>query len=230
MVIRFDSVTKTFQVSSATVHALVDVSFAIEAGEFVAVVGPSGCGKSTLLHISGGLLRPDSGTVTIDEHDLYSLTRDRRAQLRSQCMGFVFQQFHLIPYLSVADNILAPSIASPERDAAERARSLAEQFGLADRLGHIPAELSAGQQQRTALARAMLNRPGIVLADEPTGNLDRDNTNMVLGHLRQVANDGCAVLLVTHDSAAADQADRLLRIRNGRLDADDSPSQARDAG
>jgi ABC-type lipoprotein export system ATPase subunit len=163
------------------------------------------------------LLRPTGGRIRIDGEDPYALSPSRRAALRARTVGFVFQQFHLIPYLSVLDNVLAPALALPSRTATERARALVAEFGLADRGAHVPAALSTGERQRVALARALLNRPGLLLADEPTGNLDRDNAAIVLDHLRRFAEDGGTVLLVTHDPAAAGCADRTLHLQDGIL-------------
>jgi ABC-type lipoprotein export system ATPase subunit len=199
------------------VRALDAVSFAVEPGEFVAVRGPSGCGKTTLLLVAGGLLRPDAGRVQIDARDPYALSPEARSRLRADAVGFVFQQFHLVPYLSVLDNVLAPSLASPAPDARDRARQLIERVGLAERADHVPAELSTGERQRVALARALLNRPKVLLADEPTGNLDADAARTVLEHLARFASAGGAVLLVTHDPAAADFAGRTIPMAAGRL-------------
>jgi putative ABC transport system ATP-binding protein len=181
----------------------------VRQGEFVAVVGSSGSGKTTLLLTAGALLRPDRGTVTIYDADVYGLSPDARADLRTNSIGFVFQQFHLLPYLNVKDNILSPLAASGvSRDADE----LIQRFGLADRARHFPAELSTGERQRTALARALINRPKLLLADEPTGNLDDENAKTVLDSLRGFANDGGAVVLVTHDRNAAENADRHYNL------------------
>ncbi len=193
-----------------------DVSLRVEQGQFVAVQGPSGCGKSTLLLIAGGLLSPNSGRVKIDGCDPYELSANERAQFRATKIGFVFQQFHLVPYLSVLDNVLAASIATQRPDALPRARELLKHFGLEHRSDHVPAELSTGERQRTALARALLNRPKLLLADEPTGNLDHENAEIVFRHLVEFARDG-AVLLVTHDTKALEYAQRVERIREGRI-------------
>jgi len=208
---------KTFRGPSGPVSALADAALSVAAGEFVSVQGPSGCGKTTLLLAAGGLLPPDSGRVQVDGQEVYALSVAARARLRAEKIGFVFQQFHLVPYLSVLDNILAPELALKDSSARERARELARQFGLTARLRHVPAELSTGERQRTALARAMLNRPRLILADEPTGNLDGENARLVLSSLRDFARSGGAVLLVTHDPAAAEYAGRRLRFQDSRL-------------
>jgi len=200
------------------VRALDGVTLHLEAGEFVAVRGPSGCGKTTLLLAAGALLRPDRGTVRFGGADPYAMPPGPRSALRAAGIGFVFQQFHLVPYLDVLDNILVPSLAgAPPADARGRAVELAERLGLSGRLRHVPAALSVGERQRTALARALLNRPRLLLADEPTGNLDPDNGRIVLDHLAAFARDGGAVLLVTHDAGAAARAGRVVAMRDGRL-------------
>lgn len=198
------------------VAAVDGISLSVEPGEFVGVVGPSGCGKSTLLLMAGGLLAPTSGQVRVDDVDPYALTADARAKFRAEKLGFVFQQFHLVPYLSVYENVLAASIATQQSDAADRAKELLSKFQLEHRLGHVPSELSTGERQRTALARALLNRPNLLLADEPTGNLDRENGDIVLKHLAEFAKEG-AVLLVTHDDHALGYAKRVERIRDGKI-------------
>ena len=181
------------------------------------VRGPSGCGKTTLLLTAGALLAPDKGRVLIDGQDLYELPPEERARLRATTVGFVFQQFHLVPYLSVRENVLAPSLAVVVGDADSCAQELIERFQLADRADHVPLELSTGERQRTALARALLNRPRLLLADEPTGNLDPENAAIVLEHIAHFARAGGAVLMVTHDDVAKHHADRIIRLEKGRL-------------
>jgi ABC-type lipoprotein export system ATPase subunit len=215
--LRLDALTKVYAAPQRPVHALDDVTLHVAAGEFAAVQGPSGCGKTTLLLVAGGLLRPDSGTAAFDGQDLYALAPEARARFRAARIGFVFQQFHLVPYLSVLDNVLAPLLALPSDGAEERARELIARFGLSDRAAHVPAELSTGERQRVALARALLNRPKAILADEPTGNLDAASAAAVLEHLAAFAKEGGAVLLVTHDREAALYAGRILHMGAGRL-------------
>jgi putative ABC transport system ATP-binding protein len=173
-----------------------------------------------MLLCSGGLLRPSSGQVKIVETDPYELTSDARAKLRAETIGFVFQQFHLVPFLSVRDNILAPAMAlgtSILAEVAARADELIEHFGLTSRRDHTPGALSSGERQRTALARALLNKPRLILADEPTGNLDSENGERVLTHLREFADSGGGVLLVTHDEQAISKADNTVRLQDGRV-------------
>ena len=215
--LRVTELAKAYQAPGKTVRALDAVTLQVSPGELVAVQGPSGCGKTTLLLIAGGLLRPDSGQVLLAGQDPYALAPDARARFRAAHLGFVFQQFHLVPYLSVLDNILAPTLARPVADARRRAADLARRFGLAERQGHVPAELSTGERQRTALARALLHEPGLLLADEPTGNLDESSGKAVLGSLAEFAKAGGAVLVVTHDPRAAQYAARTLRMESGRI-------------
>ncbi|MCH2202908.1 MAG: ABC transporter ATP-binding protein [Fuerstiella sp.] len=218
MVLQLEQVSKTYVGHSTAVHAVSDVSIELGAGDFVAVQGPSGCGKSTVLLMAGGLLQPDSGNVLIGGTNPYGLPPDARASFRSISIGFVFQQFHLVPYLNVLENVLSPGLAgtnSPEH-VRQRAEHLIEHFRLAHRQDHLPGELSSGERQRTALARALLNSPQLLLADEPTGNLDRENTDAVLGYLKEFAESGGTVLLVTHDDRAVPFAKRTVHLRDGR--------------
>jgi len=211
------NVSKRYLRGQADVQALDDVSVHIEAGQFVTVKGPSGCGKTTLLLAAGALMAPDAGTIDIEGVNPYDLAPDPRAAFRASTIGFVFQQFHLVPYLSVLDNVLTPSLARPTADARDRAAELVARFGLADRADHMPGELSTGERQRTALARAMLNQPKLILADEPTGNLDEDNAHHVLQALAEFASAGGAVLLVTHDEKVTQYSHRTVHIDQGRI-------------
>ena len=222
MLISLDHITKTYTGDAGPIVAVDDVSVSVEAGEFVAVVGPSGCGKTTLLLVAGGLLRPENGEVRIDGTDPYSLSGEQRARFRAEQIGFVFQQFHLVPYLNVLDNVMAPALVTGETSARERAGILVERFGLADRLGHRPGQLSTGERQRVALARALLNEPRVILADEPTGNLDGDNSEQVLQALKTFADEGGAVLLVTHDPDAVAFAGRQVVLQGGQLASSES--------
>jgi putative ABC transport system ATP-binding protein len=207
-----DRIVKTYPKGNGRVTALARLELKVAPGELVALQGASGSGKTTCLLVAGGLLHPDSGKVLVEERDIYAMPPDRLAGFRSQTIGFVFQQYHLIPYLTVLENILAPAAARGGLESGERARELAAQFGLSHRLDHTPAELSAGEKQRTALARALLFRPKLVLADEITGNLDEANAGAVLAHLREYVKQGGAVLAVTHDRAVAAQADRVEHL------------------
>ncbi len=206
------NLSKTYRGPDGPLTVLRGLDLDVGAGEFVAVQGRSGCGKTTLLLAAGGLLHPDAGRVAVAGQDLYALSAEARTRFRAARIGFVFQQFHLIPYLSVLDNVLSPALALKVPDARVRAEELVAALGLAARRHHVPAQLSTGERQRTALARALLNRPGLLLADEPTGNLDRDSADVVLGHLADFARNGGAVLLVTHDAEAAARAQRVVRL------------------
>ncbi len=217
--VKIQELNKTYKGRTGSVQALKGVSFDVDPGEFVAVQGPSGCGKTTLLLSVGALLMPTGGRVIVDGTEPYTLSAEARSRFRAATLGFVFQQFHLVPYLSVLENILAPALAMGVGDAQTRARELAGHFGLDDRVQHVPAELSVGERQRVALARAVFNRPKVLLADEPTGNLDRENAAIVLEHLESFAQNGGAVLLVTHDPQAAGWASRSLDMAGGQLES-----------
>lgn len=209
MILKLDSIAKTYAANGSLVRALPATSLELEDGQFLAVCGKSGCGKSTLLLAAGGLLRPDTGSVHIGETDIYSLTPNQRARFRAENIGFVFQQFHLVPYLSVLENVITARLGAMlgATEARKRAAELLHHFGLAHRSTHRPGQLSTGERQRTALARALLNRPRLLLADEPTGNLDQENADVVLAYLAEFSQRGGGVLLVTHDPRAAQKAD-----------------------
>ena len=211
------NLSKSYFRPGGSVQALEDVSLDVSAGELVVVHGPSGCGKTTLLLVAGGLLAPDAGRVEVDGRAPYQLGPDGRAAFRAATIGFVFQQFYLVPYLSVVDNARAGLLAAGRADSEDRARQLIERFGLADRADHLPGQLSTGERQRAALARAMVNRPKLILADEPTGNLDQANGQVVLNSLAAYAAAGGAVLLVTHDAGVSDRAHRTIHLESGRL-------------
>ena len=219
MLLDIRKVSRTYNSQNGVVRAVNDVSLSIDAGQFVGVVGPSGCGKSTLLLTAGGLLSPTSGEVLIDGQNPYDLSPNRRAGLRAEQIGFVFQQFHLVPYLSVLDNVLSASIATSLPNARQRAEELVAHFGLEHRIHHVPGQLSTGERQRTALARALWNRPKTLLADEPTGNLDGESAQIVLSHLKEFAIEG-AVLLVTHDNRALEYAQQVIKMNEGEIVSD----------
>ena len=209
--LKIENISKSFRRKENDIQVLGDFSLGIQPGELMAVQGASGCGKTTLLLMAAGLLRPDSGTVQVANTLLYSLGQEERTLFRSKHIGVVFQQFHLMPYLNVKDNILVPSMVAKEK-ADDAAQALIEEFGLESRAGHKPAELSTGERQRTALARALLMKPSIILADEPTANLDRENAEVVLKALRRFALAGKAVLMVSHDPRVADFADCTVQL------------------
>ncbi|MDS0258082.1 ABC transporter ATP-binding protein [Haloarcula sp. S1CR25-12] len=199
------------------VTALANVDFAVASGEVVAVVGPSGSGKSTMLNILGLLDEPTSGSVELRGEPTVGLSEAERTDARRESLGFVFQDFHLLPTLSAVENVRLPTAFLPE-DATERARSLLELVGLGDRLDHTPDELSGGQKQRVAIARALINEPDVLLADEPTGNLDRDTGTAILEEVRRIADEaGVGVVAVTHDDLVTEYADRTVELVDGVL-------------
>jgi ABC-type lipoprotein export system ATPase subunit len=212
-----ENIAKIYRTDRGEIRAVNRVSLQVKAGEFVAVRGPSGSGKTTLLLAAGGLLRPDEGTVRLNGTEPYSLSPEARARFRAENIGFVFQQFHLLPYLTVLENVLTAALPRPRSDAVDRARFLLDKLGLSPRLHHLPAALSTGEKQRTALARALFHAPPLLLADEPTGNLDDANGQKVLEGLAEHARQGGAVLLVTHDPRAAGLAHREWVMEAGRL-------------
>ncbi len=208
---------KSFQNGDVDVHALRGVNLDIRRGEFVAVVGPSGSGKSTLFHVVGGLTPPTAGRVTVDGRDLVQMTEAERTQLRKTTVGFVFQKFNLLPTLSVRNNIrMVREIATGERDLNTTILKTLETLGIDKRLDHKPRALSGGEQQRVAIARAIVNQPAILLADEPTGNLDTENSQVVLQVLRDLNERlGQTILMITHDAEAAAFAHRTVKMRDG---------------
>jgi len=201
-----EQVTKRF----GSVTALAPFDLSVDAGKFIVVKGFSGSGKTTLLLTLGGMLRPSEGTVNFDGADLYSQSSGARAEYRATEVGFVFQMFHLVPYLGVEENV---RLAARNGTMTERPRELLEQFGLSHRLTHTPGELSAGERQRVALARALVNGPRLILADEPTGNLDPENDRQVFEHLSEFHRGGGTVIVVTHGTTADEFADRIVKLK-----------------
>ena len=221
--IALQSVTKQFQHRGKAVTALASVSLQIAKGDFVAVIGPSGSGKSTLLHLLGGMLSPTEGKVRIDSDSLYDLTSDQRSALRKKKIGFVFQTFNLVPYLTALENVQVPLVLAglAEDEQKRRAESLLGRLGLSDRLDHKPRELSVGQQQRVALARMLANDPALILADEPTGNLDPETAESIMKFLGELNGEGRTIVMVTHDLRMAGRARRTLRLINGMIQPND---------
>ncbi len=219
--LRIQDVRKIYRSRDGQLAAVDGVSFTACRGEFIALQGPSGSGKSTLLFILAALLEPDDGSVEVGGIHPYRLGPAARARFRAEKIGMVFQDFRLLPYLDVRRNVLTPTLAAGRSSATpERADELIERLGLAPRSRHLPKQLSAGEQQRTALARALLAKPALLLADEPTGNLDSENAGHVLKQMRLFAEDGGTVLVATHDPATAAAADRSIHLRDGRLGDD----------
>ena len=211
---------RTYTGGSATVRALDGVTFSIDPGDFVALMGPSGCGKSTLLHLCGAMDRPTSGHLTLEGRSLESLPDDELTRVRRERIGFVFQLFNLLPTLTLGDNIALPCLLSGMNvgDASARAAALAERVGIGHRLTHYPQEVSGGEMQRAAIARALVHTPALLIADEPTGNLDSDNGARVLALLAELNRElGITILLATHAPEVAGQAGRVLHMRDGRL-------------
>ncbi len=227
--VKAESLHKRFVTVDGEVHAVDNVSFELSAGGFVALHGPSGCGKSTLLLMTGALLSPDEGKVEIAGKNPYDLNAEGRAAFRGEHVGFVFQQFHLIPYLDVLDNVLIGELAGEGKsDLLDRAHELLEKFNISHRLHHVPSKLSIGEQQRVALARALLREPDLVLADEPTGNLDPENSEIILQYLADFADDGGAVIMVTHDDRARAAAKTSMHLDDGRMVKDNQGMQEKE--
>lgn len=217
---------KTYHIGKIEVEALRGVSFTVQKGEFVSVVGPSGSGKSTLFYLLGGLTRSDGGSVILDGDDLASLSDADRTRMRKRKIGFVFQKFNLLPTLDARSNILiAQEISGNGNQDPAYLNRITDLLGLTKRLNHRPSELSGGEQQRVALARALVNKPTVVLADEPTGNLDSKNSEVVLGMLRLSNQElGQTVMMITHNPEAASYGDRIIHIRDGQIvNAEDDP-------
>jgi putative ABC transport system ATP-binding protein len=227
-IIQAEKVTKTYRVGRVDVQALTGISLAVNPGEFVSIVGPSGSGKSTLFYILGGLTQATSGRVLIDGEDFARLSDAELTRMRRRKIGFVFQKFNLLPTLDARSNITIAQDIAGLNGAADPAHfeRIVGMLGMAGRLEHRPAEMSGGEQQRIALARALINKPAIVLADEPTGNLDSKNSDIVLGMLRQSNQElGQTVLMITHNPEAATVGDRILHMRDGHLVAPDQDPQ-----
>lgn len=228
---RFEDVTKVYSRRGRDVVAFRAASLEIPAGDYVAIIGPSGSGKTTLLSMLGGMLSPSTGRVCIDGSSLYDLSVAQRAHLRREKIGFVFQTFNLVPYLTAVENVQVPlylSGVSPN-DQRKRAVALLERVGLSDRLDHKPHEMSTGQHQRVALARTMANQPPVILADEPTGNLDPESRARVLDFFDELHRENHTIVMVTHDSTAAARAQRKLVLGDGAVSLNSSDELAKAA-
>jgi len=220
--IELSNIRKTYHQGGNAIHALDGIDLRVAPGEFVAIMGPSGSGKSTLLNVLGALDRPDTGRYRLAEDEVSALDDDAASDVRNRRIGFVFQSFHLLPRLTVLENVLLPQRYARHADpgAAARAVALLERIGLGQRIGHLPGQLSGGQLQRAAIARALLNQPALLLADEPTGNLDSRSAADVLALLHELHAGGQTLVLVTHDPAIAAGAQRTIQLRDGRIAGD----------
>lgn len=217
-ILEVQSLTRTFRSGQSDLTVLKDVSFQLAAGGSCAIVGPSGSGKTTLLGLCAGLDVPTSGSVKLAGQEIGALSEDQRARLRGESVGFVFQNFQLLPTLTALENVMVPLELRGEKDIRDAASSLLAKVGLGERLHHYPTQLSGGEQQRVALARAFLNRPKILFADEPTGNLDNETSDHIVDLLFDLnASSGTALVLVTHNLDLAAKAGRVIRLRGGRL-------------
>jgi putative ABC transport system ATP-binding protein len=215
--IELKNIEKTYRRGVEDVRALRGVDLTIEAGEMMAIVGPSGAGKTTLLHILGCLDQPTKGEVIFDRVNTASMPESQLVKIRREKIGFVFQQFYLIPGLSVFDNIALPLLFSKKPAERSKIEKLAEMVGLEHRLNHAPAELSGGEMQRTAIARGLVNDPAVLLADEPTGNLDTENSEKIYAILRRLSDEGLTTIMITHNPELAGRAERTVKIKDGLL-------------
>lgn len=215
--INLTNLCKNYPAKPKPVQALDNISLEVHKGEFIVIQGPSGSGKTTFLLTLGGMLQPTSGTVVVNNQDIYALNSSRRAKFRAQSIGFVFQMFHLLPYLNSVENVLLATGLDSNPMRKSEAVEFLEQMGLEDRTQHRPAQLSVGERQRTAVARALINNPDIILADEPTGNLDPDNTAQVMNYLNQFHQNDGTVIMATHGSDADSFADRIIYLLRGKL-------------
>jgi putative ABC transport system ATP-binding protein len=215
VVLETQGVVKRYESGGGTLTALKGIDFAVEPGDFVSIMGPSGSGKSTLLNILGLLDVPTEGRVLLDGEDVTDLSDRRRTRERHRTIGFVFQQFYLLPTLSAVENVTVPKMFDRDSDTRARAKDLLTRVGLGDRLDHRPDQLSGGQKQRVAIARALINQPRVVLADEPTGNLDRDTGRKILDEFTRITGEDVAVIAVTHDELVNEYVDRTVELVDG---------------
>ena len=221
-ILKVEHLSKIYGQGENEVRALDDVSVCVEKGQVVAIIGPSGSGKSTLLHILGGVDRPTSGKVYLEEQDVFAQNEEQLAIFRRRQVGLIYQFYNLIPVLDVTENITLPVLLDGRKVNAERLRSLLETLNLTDRAGHLPSQLSGGQQQRVSIGRALMNAPAVVLADEPTGNLDSKNSQEIVELLKKSNRVyGQTLIVITHDESIALQADRILAIEDGRIVRDE---------
>lgn len=221
--IELTSITKSYKVGQDTLDVLKNINLTINNGEFVAIMGPSGSGKSTLMNVIGCLDNPSSGTYLLDEEDISTYKDEMLAKVRNLSIGFVFQQFQLLPRLSALKNVELPMVYAgyKKKEREERAKQALEKVGLGERMNHLPSELSGGQKQRVAIARSIVNEPKIILADEPTGALDSKTSISIMEQFTQLNNEGTTVILVTHEQEVADYANRIITVRDGIILSDE---------
>ena len=221
-ILRVENLCKTYGKGKNEVKALDNVSFSVKKGEFIAIIGPSGSGKSTLLHILGGVDKPTSGKVFMNDHDVYVQNDEQLAIFRRRQVGLIYQFYNLIPVLNVVENMTLPLKLAGQKVNEERVNELLELLGLAERRKHLPSQLSGGQQQRVSIGRALINAPALVLADEPTGNLDSKSSQEIIGLLKHSNKKyGQTLVVITHDENIALQADRIIRIEDGQIVSDE---------
>ncbi len=211
---------RTFRQGDTDIHAVGHVSFSMEAGEMLAIVGQSGSGKTTLLNLLGGIDKPSAGQVLLDGRDIHTLSDAEAAKLRRQKIGYIYQDFKLLPILTAKENIMLPAILDGKKAPARVVSALADRLGIGNRLNHLPSQMSGGQRQRVAIARALINQPAIILADEPTGNLDKASAQEILELLLQLHREGNTILLVTHEESFADLCPRKITLSDGRIISD----------
>ena len=211
---------RTFRQGDTDIHAVDHVSFSMETGEMVAIVGQSGSGKTTLLNLLGGIDKPTSGKVLLDGQDIHSLSDEESAKLRRRKIGYIYQDFKLLPILTAKENILLPATLDGKKIPSSEVRALADRLGIGNRLNHLPSQMSGGQRQRVAIARAPINQPSILLADEPTGNLDKASAREILEVLLKLNQEGNTILLVTHEESFADLCPRKITLSDGRILSD----------
>lgn len=216
--VSFENVSKIYQTRHGEVKAIDEISLQIKEGEFTVIRGPSGSGKTTLLFTIGGMLRPTKGQVIVDGKEIYRMNKRSRAKFRAEHIGFVFQMFHLVPYLNVMENVMMASGAAKDQAEPNTAGKLLGRLGMSEREYHKPSELSTGERQRTAIARALLNNPKIILADEPTGNLDPENVVEFVESMNEFHNRGGTVIVVTHGKTIDEYADRIVHLHEGRIE------------
>ena len=211
---------RTFRQGDTDIHAVDHVSFSMEKGEMLAIVGQSGSGKTTLLNLLGGIDKPSAGQVLLDGQDIHTLSDAEAAKLRRQKIGYIYQDFKLLPILTAKENILLPAILDGKKAPARVVSALADRLGIGNRLNHLPSQMSGGQRQRVAIARALINHPSIILADEPTGNLDKESANEILEMLLKLNHEGNTILLVTHEESFADLCPRKITLSDGQIISD----------